>query len=200
MRKSILTLGLGAAVAAVSLCAASAEPMPGLRGMDHVGLTVPDVDEAEAFFIDILGCRKAMEFGPFRDDEGTFMADLLDVHPRAVINRISLLRCGSGSNIELFDYDAPDQSTVTVKNSDIGGHHLAFYVDDIDAAAAYLKENGIRTLAGPLPVDAGPAAGQAILYFYAPWGLQLEAISYPEGMAYESEGGPVLWSPKAPSN
>jgi len=178
---------------------AQAEAMPGVRGVNHIGLTVPDIAEAEAFFTDVLGCEKATAFGPFRDDEGNFMNDLLEVDPRAVINQISLLRCGFGSNIELFDYDAPDQKEVRPRNSDIGGHHIGFYVDDIDAAAAYLKEKGIRTLMGPLPVDEGPAAGQSILYFFAPWGLQLEAISFPDGMAYEKDGGPVLWSNTDPS-
>ena len=37
------------------------------------------------------------------------------------------------------------------------------------------------------------------MYFQAPWGLQFEAISYPDGMAYEKDGGPVLWSPKDPA-
>ncbi len=173
---------------------ALAEPMPGMRGINHIGLTVPDLAQAESFFGDVLGCEKATSFGPFKDDQGTFMQDLLDVDPRAVIETISLMRCGNGSNIELFKYTAPDQKTVTARNSDIGGHHIAFYVDDIDAAAAYLKSQNIRTLMGPLPVNEGPAAGQAILYFFAPWGLQLEAISFPQGMAYEKDGGPVLWS------
>lgn len=180
-------------------CTAQADTLPGMRGVNHIGLTVPDMAQAEAFFSDVLGCQKATSFGPFRDDTGTFMADLLDVHPRAVINQISLMRCGFGSNIELFDYDAPDQQTVTAKNSDIGGHHIAIYVDDIGAASDYLNSKGIRTLLGPLPVNEGPAAGQTILYFYAPWGLQLEAISYPGGMAYEQDGGPVLWSNTDPA-
>lgn len=183
----------------VSVTAASAAPLPGMRGVNHIGLTVPDMAEAVGFFTDILGCEKATSFGPFRDDEGTFMQDLLDVDPRAVIHEITLLRCGFGSNIELFHYEAPDQKTVTARNSDIGGHHIALYVDDIDAAASYLKSKGVRTLLGPLPVKEGPAAGQTILYFFAPWGLQLEAISFPDGMAYEGQGGPVLWSNTAPA-
>ena len=177
---------------------ALAEPMPGIRGVNHIGITVPDLAEAEAFFTDVLACQKATSFGPFRDDTGTFMQDLLDVDPRAVVEQITLMRCGFGSNIELFKYTAPDQKTVTARNSDIGGHHIAFYVDDIDAAAAYLKDKGVRTLMGPLPVNEGPAAGQSILYFFAPWGLQLEAISFPAGMAYEKDGGPILWSNSAP--
>lgn len=190
---------LTAATLIAAATTAVAEPIPGLRGTDHIGLTVPDLAQAEGFFADVLGCEKAMSFGPFRDDERTFMQDVLDVDPRAVIVQITLMRCGFGSNIELFHYTAPDQTTVTPRNSDIGGHHIAFYVDDIAAAAAYLRAAGLKVNAGPIPVDAGPAAGQSILYFSAPWGLQLEAISYPDGMAYEAEGGTVLWTPKAPA-
>lgn len=189
-----------AMLVAALIVPAHADPLPGMRGVNHVGLTVPDLAEAEAFFGDVLGCEKATAFGPFRDDEGTFMQDLLNVDPRAVIEQITLMRCGFGSNIELFQYTAPDQETVFPRNSDIGGYHIAIYVDDIDAAAAYLTSQGIRTLMGPLPVSEGPAAGQTIMYFYAPWGLQLEAISFPDGMAYESDGGTVLWSNTDPAN
>jgi len=52
---------------------------------------------------------------------------------------------------------------------------------------------------GPFPVNEGPAAGQSIIYFFAPWGLQMEAISFPQGMAYEKDGGPVLWSNTDPA-
>ncbi len=177
----------------------AASPLPGVRGINHIGLTVPDLAQAESFFTDVMGCEKATSFGPFMDDKGTFMQDLLDVDPRAVVEEITLMRCGFGSNIELFKYTAPDQKTVVARNSDIGGHHIAFYVDDIDAVAADLKAKGIRTLMGPLPVSEGPAAGQSIIYFFAPWGLQLEAISFPQGMAYEKDGGPILWSNTDPS-
>ncbi len=188
-----------AAVLILGPALANADAMPGMRGVNHIGLTVPDLAQAETFFTDVLGCQRALGFGPFRDDKGTFMQDVLDVDPRAVIEEIVMLRCEFGSNIELFHYTAPDQKTVTVRNSDIGGHHIAIYVDDIDAAAAYLKGKGVKTNMGPIPVSEGPAAGQSILYFSAPWGLQMEAISFPKGMAYEADGGPVLWSNTDPA-
>lgn len=179
--------------------AAGAETLPGMRGVNHIGLTVPDMAQAVGFFTDVLGCQKATSFGPFRDDQGNFMQDLLAVDPRAVVEEITLMRCGFGSNVELFHYTAPDQKTVEMRNSDIGAYHIALYVDDINAAADYFKAKGIKTLMGPLPVSEGPAAGQTILYFYAPWGLQMEAISFPQGMAYEKDGGPVLWSNTDPA-
>ena len=178
--------------------AAHAQGIPGLRGHDHTGITVPDIKQAADFFVNVIGCKEAMSFGPFADDKGTFMHDLLNVDPKAVIHQITLVRCGYGSNIELFQYSSPDQKNMTPKNSDIGGYHIAFYVDDIKAAKAYLESKGVKTFFN-LPVDQGPAAGQSIFYFLAPWGLQLEAISYPKGMAYEKTSPVKLWSPKDPS-
>jgi catechol 2,3-dioxygenase-like lactoylglutathione lyase family enzyme len=186
------------AAAAGGMGAASAQGIPGMRGHDHTGVTVPDMKQAVEFFTDVLGCRKAMSFGPFADDKGTFMQDLLGVDPKAVIEEITLVRCGFGSNIELFKYTAPDQKDLQAKNSDIGGFHIAFYVDDIAAAKAYLDGKGVATRMGPLPVTEGPAAGQTILYFQAPWGLQFEAISYPDGMAYEKDAETKLWDPRDP--
>jgi catechol 2,3-dioxygenase-like lactoylglutathione lyase family enzyme len=198
LKSTAAVLSLGFSLAFGLLNPAVAGGLPGLRGHDHTGITVPDIKQALDFFTNVLGCQHAMTFGPFSDDKGTFMQDLLNVNPRAKIEQISLVRCGYGSNIELFQYSSPDQKDATPKNSDIGGYHIAFYVDDIKAAADYLKANKVKTMMA-LPVDQGPAAGQSILYFMAPWGLQFEAISYPKGMAYEKDGGTILWSPRDPA-
>ncbi len=200
-----VTLAATAAVVALAGSAAATQPrdaastgngVPGLVGMDHVGLTVPDIDEAVAWFREVMGCSAPLTFGPFSDPEGTFMQDLLGVHPRAVIEQITMIRCGRSANIELFEYEAPDQVTTIPRNSDWAGHHVAFYVHDIDAAVAHMVSKGVRKLLGPLPVTDGPAAGQSINYFQAPWGTYLELISYPQGMAYERDPGKPLWSPK----
>jgi catechol 2,3-dioxygenase-like lactoylglutathione lyase family enzyme len=58
--------------------AARADGVPGLRGHDHTGITVPDIKQAADFFINVLGCKEAMSFGPFADEKGNFMADLLN--------------------------------------------------------------------------------------------------------------------------
>jgi catechol 2,3-dioxygenase-like lactoylglutathione lyase family enzyme len=197
--KQVIRIAVSTAALLASASGALAQSIPGMRGHDHTGVTVPDMKQAVDFFTNVIGCKKAMSFGPFSDDKGTFMQDLLGVHPKAVIEEITLVRCGFGSNIELFKYTAPDQKDATPKNSDIGGYHIAFYVDDVAAAKAYLEGKGVATRFGPLPVNEGPAAGQTILYFQAPWGLQFEAISYPNGMAYEKDAETVLWSPKEPA-
>jgi len=198
IKPRLLLAAIGLALGA-SATPASAASIPGLRGHDHTGVTVPDVKAATAFFTDVIGCSHAMSFGPFKDDKGTFMQDVVNVNPRAVIEEISMVRCGYGSNIELFQYQSPDQAKTEPRNSDYGGHHIALYVDDIAKAAEYLHAKGVKTMQGPIPVNEGPAAGQSILYFLTPWGMQMELISYPNGMAYEKDAKTTLWSTTDPT-
>ena len=61
-------LAFAALALGVSPMPVSADSIPGLRGHDHTGITVPDVKAATAFFTDVIGCSHAMSFGPFSDD------------------------------------------------------------------------------------------------------------------------------------
>lgn len=177
---------------------ADRQGLPGLRGTDHIGFTVPDVGEAERFFVDVIGCTKAYELGPFQcDDE--WMARQLNVDPRAVMKKLVFLRCGFGSNFEVFEYTAPDQRKVQPRNSDVGGHHLAFYVDDLDEAVRHLEAHGVRILGGPVYRESGPSGGKTWVYFLTPWGMQCELVSYPGGKAYERTTSLRLWHPADPA-
>ena len=144
--------------------------LPGLRGVDHIGFTVPDVDQAVRFFVDVVGCEAFYELGPFQFEDD-WMQIQLNVHPRAVMKKLKFLRCGHGSNFEIFEYEAPDQNPKQPLNSDIGGHHLAFYVDDFDAALAHLRENRVRILGQPVVRTEGASAGQTWVYFLSPWDM-----------------------------
>ena len=169
----------------------------GLVGTDHVGLTVPDIGVAVAWFRDVMGAVAPLSFGPIADPQGTLMQDLLGVDPRAVIDQITVLRIGHSANIELFQYEAPGQRQTHPRNSDWSGHHIAFYVTDINAAVAYMEAKGVQKFLGPFPLTAGPAAGQTINYFKTPFGTYVELISYPHGMAYQQAPHvKPLWSPK----
>ena len=158
--------------------------LTGLRRVDHIGLTVPDLEEARAFLVDVLGCEYLYSLGPFVHDDSDWMADHLAVHPRTVMRRNSFFRFGDGTVFEVFSYEAPDQRTTPPRNSDIGGHHVALYVDDLDAAVGQLREFGIRVLAGPT-ASTGAHEGQRWIYFLSPWGMQFELVSYPGGKAFE---------------
>ncbi len=178
----------------MNTAADSTRGLPGLRGTDHIGFTVPDLEQAVDFFVNVIGCEPFYELGPF-SSEDDWMASHLNVHPRAVMRKLKFLRCGNGSNFEIFEYESPDQNATQPKNSDVGGHHLAFYVDDFDTALEHLKANGVEVLGEPTVRTAGPSGGQTWVYFLAPWGMQLELVSFPNGKAYEKDYEGRLWHP-----
>ena len=168
--------------------------IPGLRGTEHIGFTVPDLEAAVRFFVDVIGCEAFYELGPFESDTD-WMETHLNVPARSVMKRLRFLRCRNGSNFEIFEYSAPGQNRTQPLNSDVGGHHLAFYVDDMDAAVAYLKANDVRVLGEPTVRATGPSAGQTWVYFLTPWGMQLELVSFPHGKGYEQTTSRRLWHP-----
>ena len=51
--------------------------LPGLRGTDHIGFTVPDLDEADRFFTGVLGCTRVYSLGPFVHEDDDWMTEHL---------------------------------------------------------------------------------------------------------------------------
>lgn len=170
--------------------------IPGLRGTEHIGFTVPDLDQAERFFVDIIGCERIYSLGPLIKDDN-WMAEHLGVHPRTVMRELRFFRCEFGPNFEIFLYEAADGVAPQPKNSDIGGHHLAFYVDDFDTALEYLKNKGVAIMGEPT-LSKSHSEGQKWVYFTSPWGMQFELVSYPNGKAYEDDAATKLWHPAHP--
>lgn len=170
--------------------------IPGLRGTEHIGFNVPDLDQAEAFFVDVIGCELIYSLGPFKSEED-WMQEHLGVHPRTVMKELRFFRCQFGPNFEVFQYQSADEQLAQPKNSDIGGHHLAFYVDDFDAALNYLKSKNVEILGEPT-LSKSHSEGQKWVYFKSPWGMQFELVSFPNGKAYEAQSRIKLWHPGKP--
>lgn len=128
--------------------------LPGIKNVDHVGFTVPNMDEAVKFFTEVLGSKKIYEIGPF-EPNGDWMSTYLDVEDSTRVPRVVILENISGANFELFEYEAENQNKKRPRNSDIGGHHLAFYVEDIQKAYQYLIDNNIEVLGEPTYTGRG---------------------------------------------
>ncbi len=158
--------------------------IPGLTGVDHIGVTVPDLEQARQFFVEVLGCEFLYELGPKADPTGDWMQRTLNVDSRATIDQIYFFRCGNQAIFEVFKYSAPDQRTQWPRNCDLGGHHVALYVEDLDAAVDYLRGRPEVAVLGEPVVSSGHHLGQRWIYFLSPWGMQFELVSYPDGKAF----------------
>jgi catechol 2,3-dioxygenase-like lactoylglutathione lyase family enzyme len=170
--------------------------IPGARAVHHVAYTVPDLNQAVRFFVDVIGAELAYTLGPIEDPDGDWMTRKLAVDARAV-GQIAMLRLGPTLNLELFEYTAPDQNRSLPRNSDWGGHHLALHVDDVDKAVEYLRTvPGVTVLGDPETIVDGPIAGDRWVYFTTPWGMQLELINLPARLPFEATTPARLFRPE----
>ena len=99
--------------------------------IDHVGLAVPDLDEAIAFYARTFDLQAVHE--EVNEEQGVREA-MLDVG-------------GSGSCIQLLAPLSPESPIAKfLGRSGPGVQQVAYGVDDIDAVSADLRSRGVRLL------------------------------------------------------
>ncbi|WP_374776258.1 VOC family protein [Streptomyces sp. NBC_01310] len=141
-------------------------------GAERLALAVADLDAAVGFFISVIGATPLPPRRPL---------------PPGAQPRVTL-RLGPTDRIELRQA-GPDGSTTPPRNSDAGGHHIAFHTDDVDAAARHLAaQPGVHVMGAPETIASGPIAGNRWVYFGTPVGVQMEVLCMPDGrLPYERE-------------
>ncbi|TAP28328.1 MULTISPECIES: VOC family protein [Micrococcaceae] len=155
------------------------------RAFDHIGMSVPDLEEAVDFFVDALGFEVVIKAGPF-DDFGYVWPGELEPEPGTL--RQANLVLGNSFNIELLEYTnrtatLPDAAP---RPADPGGWHLCLHVDDIDKASDELASRLDTTQISDIIQEEQDMEGLRWAYFRTTWGLVLELIQWSPGMPYES--------------
>jgi catechol 2,3-dioxygenase-like lactoylglutathione lyase family enzyme len=154
-------------------------------GIQHVGLTVHNLDEAVRWFHDALGFYEIFREDPI-EIQTEHWSRALDVPIGTKLEGVVLIGNGIGCEIELFQYNSPAARRERPRNFDNGGHHLALQVRDISSAAAELVKFGTEPLGGIKDNPDGPWEGADWIYMKTPFGLYIELIEMPKGgVGYE---------------
>lgn len=124
------------------------------KGIHHIGLTVPDLDQARAFFCDLLGFD---EIGGVPDYPSIFVSD------GAVM--LTLWRAADPLTARAFD-----------RRANIGLHHLSLAVAD-DAALDRLWDKvsthpEVQVDAAPGPIRPGSTTRHFLVFI--PGGIRIE--------------------------
>jgi len=163
-----------------------------IHGIQHIGLTVPDMAQAVHFFQSVFGAETVMECGGV-DVDDRFMTNYLGVPAGRRIKDQRVIRLGNGGNVELFEYSGETDQSPIKSNSENGACHFAFEVDDAYAAADRLRAAGVDVLDGPTLIESGPMQGLVWVYLRSPWGQFLELVSMAGPLGYEADGGARMW-------
>lgn len=168
------------------------------RGINHVGLTVPDLQQATEFLQKALDAR--FVYNGLTDNDpprkGADTERQLGLSSGSMIIKQRLLRIGNGPNLELFEIISREQEQ-PVKLQDIGWNHISLYVDDINYAVERVKAAGGRFLSEIHGNSRHEdTEDNASVYFQAPWGSLIELQSIPNGYYYPDDSEADTWIPE----
>jgi catechol 2,3-dioxygenase-like lactoylglutathione lyase family enzyme len=150
-----------------------------MTAVHHVGVTVPNLQEAVTFFCRGFGASIQHWEGPVCDAKTDWMSQQLNVDADAELTA-AMLKLPPTFRLELFEYKAAGQRTKWPRNSDYGAVHLGIEVEDIEEAVRRLNDiPGARVL-GEIQTETAPEqAGTKWIYFLTPWGMQMELVMPP---------------------
>ncbi|MCW0212602.1 MAG: VOC family protein, partial [Pseudonocardia sp.] len=97
--------------------------------LDHVGLTVPDIDSATDFFRQAFGAEIATDIVT-EPLVGPEVEAGLGLAPGTVVRRVRMLAFGDVAGLELFEMAGVDQSSPPGL-ADLGVHHFAVAVENV---------------------------------------------------------------------
>lgn len=128
------------------------------EGAHHIGLTVPDLSDTRAFFIESLGFSQV---GEVPDYPAAFLSD-------------------GTTMITLWQAENPETSTKFDRKNVIGLHHFALKVKDaetLDRLHGQLENaEGVNIEFAPEPLGDGPAKHMMLAI---PGGIRMELITLP---------------------
>jgi catechol 2,3-dioxygenase-like lactoylglutathione lyase family enzyme len=141
----------------------------------HIGITVPDMDKAIAFYQEALGLTVISDYTM----EGEEISDLVQV-PDAKLRSVFLRNKDErrSTPVELLYFSEPatqsGQPYPGVTHNGIT--EIAFWVKDLDATCEALKEHGVEFYSRPHSLKLDDTGTLKVVYCKDPFGTTLELM------------------------
>ncbi|MGF3104729.1 methylmalonyl-CoA epimerase [Rossellomorea sp. DUT-2] len=136
------------------------------KTIDHIGVAVRNIEDTIRFYENVLGAK---------------LIDRYRSDAKGVESEIAIMEV-EGARTELLAPTNNDTSPIArfIKQKGKGVHHIAYRVDDLDAALEELKQKGIRILEDSLRVNKH---GRRLIYLNPAdtEGTIIEYCDYPDG-------------------
>jgi catechol 2,3-dioxygenase-like lactoylglutathione lyase family enzyme len=144
-----------------------------LQSIDHVNIVVKDLPGVTRFFVSLGFEHKDQSRLRGEWISKTVGLDQVDAE------YVKLTLPGDSTSLELIQFTNPELTSIPNpgKANTQGLRHLAFRVADIEAAVAFLKEQGIEPVNS---IQEYAPANKKLVYFKGPEDILLELAQYGE--------------------
>ena len=142
--------------------------------LDHVAITVSDIDRSLAFYVDLLGLKEIERHRLEREPISTMTGK-----ENVVMQVVRLVAPETdGIEIDLQQYIEPVGKTSDAKFGDVRHSHICFGVPNLAEAYEKLSAEGVKFVSEPVRFDLGWAIVH-VVFFEDPDGNGLELMQVP---------------------
>jgi catechol 2,3-dioxygenase-like lactoylglutathione lyase family enzyme len=145
-----------------------------VRGVNHIGVTVRDLDETVAWVREMFDLEPVF----FVTGAGAEVDASVQLEDASISCAFFMF---GNLGVEFLEYSNPRGRDFDLRNCDVGAIHVCFGVDDLQATYERLEAKGVEfNSETPFTIDDGPLAGTTYAYFRDPHGIQFELFQVPE--------------------
>lgn len=149
--------------------------MFGFKGLHHIAISVPSMAEAKEFYVGKLGFELVSDNELGASEKGDKVTEL-----KGAACSMIMVKAGN-LFLEIFEFHSPTPAEQDRRPvCDHGYTHLAFEVDDIQAAYDYLGEAGMKWHHSPVEM----AEGYLMTYGRDPFGNVIEIQQLVGGLPF----------------
>lgn len=145
-----------------------------LRALNHVGLTITNLERTLEFYRNAFGIEPVIR----GKGGGGDVERSLGLAGASIA--FAFLEFGN-ARIELLQFDRPAGKDNDRWVNDAGVAHVCFEVDDVWESYRQMAARGVDFVSPPITLEDGPLTGLSYVYFRDPDGIALQLYQLPEG-------------------
>jgi catechol 2,3-dioxygenase-like lactoylglutathione lyase family enzyme len=143
-----------------------------IRGCDHIGIQVGDVERSARFYEENLGFECVERWSLSHP----YVQRVVGYYPDVTLE-IALLRIpNTNLFLEILEYRGVDRVPIDPATANPGTAHFCLFVDDLDMLYADLVAKGVEFVSEVQTPTWGPNEGGRLVYMKDPDGIRVELV------------------------
>lgn len=142
-----------------------------VKGCDHIGIQVRDVERSARFYEEHLGFTRVDRWSlsyPYVQRVVGYSDVTLEIALLAIP--------GSSVFLEILEYRGVDRTPIDPATANPGTGHFCLFVDDLDGLHAELVARGVEFVSDVETPTWGPNEGGRLVYMKDPDGIRVELV------------------------
>jgi len=143
-----------------------------VRGCDHIGIQVQDVERSASFYERHLGFQRVDRWSL----DHAYVQRVVGYHPDVTLEIALLAIPGSDVFLEILEYRGVERAAIDPATANPGTAHFCLFVDELEQLYADLTAQGVEFVSEVQTPTWGPNEGGRLVYMKDPDGIRVELV------------------------